>query len=142
MRADQYLGQIRQLKRQISRKRAESERLLTAAEGMGCAPDGDRVQSSGDMDKMAELMSRKIDCDREAESLEWASINLTHKIMHEIMGLPNPNYSLLLEMYYIQCVSISEIAEEWEKSERHIKRIKVQAVQAFSEKYPESIKKS
>lgn len=142
MSGDQFLWQLRTITKKIENKKREAVLWREIAEGLGQSTEGERVQSSGSPDRMAEAISRAVDYERAAEAMTWELINLQHEVILMIDGMGNENHSLILSEYYVHGMSLQEISHEWERSIRHIKRVKREAVAEFSEKYSDRIKKA
>lgn len=135
MNAEQHLGMIRQIKKRIERKEREVERWHDAAYGIGYNMDGERVQSSSSYDKMADAVVRFSDCESELTRLRISLDVWTEILLRETSELSNPDHCMVLEEYYIHCIPISSIAIEWGRTERHIKRIKKQALLEFARQH-------
>lgn len=138
MRAEQYLNQLKWIKRQMMCKRRDAVMWRSLAESLSIANDGDRVQTSGSQDKMADAVSKAVDCEREADKMLTSMIALQRDIINKIENLDNVNHCLILTEYYLHGMTIQQISDEWSRSVRHIKRIKADAIREFSEKYGNS----
>ena len=65
--AKEFLRQARKIETIIRNKSAEREKWLEIAAAVTTNPDGDRVKSSGNQQKMASAVERYADIDREIE---------------------------------------------------------------------------
>lgn len=139
MNADQYLGQLKGMKRIIAMKRREAQMWREVALGSGIGTDGDRVQASSSQDRMADAISKAVDYERAAEALTWSLIDLQHKVIVMLDNMPTTDYGILLSDYYVHDMTIKDIAAEWCFSYRHIQRMKKEALQEFSEKYSKNL---
>ena len=61
MNTKQYLNQVRRSDRMINNKLSEIYQLKTLATSISVATDGDRVQSSGNKDRMGNTVARLVD---------------------------------------------------------------------------------
>lgn len=138
MDADKYLGQLRVFSRLIAMKRREAEMWRSVALGSASGMDADRVQASPNQDRMADAVSKAMDYEKAAEALTWQLINLQLEIVEKLDNMPTTDYGILLSDYYVNGMTVQEIAAEWNYSWRHIQRMKADALKEFAEKYGES----
>ena len=68
MRAKDYLNQISKIDRLIENKIAEMDQWKAIATGTTSYSEGDRVQSSGSKEKMADAVARYLDMENEINS--------------------------------------------------------------------------
>ena len=102
------------------------------AQGIGgMRGDGDKVQASSKQDMMAEAVAKAVDCEREALILTRRLIDLQQRIMVQIDKISRPDYNMLLSEHYVHGLSLLQLSEEWNRSYRHVKRIKAEALQEF-----------
>lgn len=103
--AKEFLRQARKIETIIRNKSAEREKWLEIAAAVTTNPDGDRVKSSGNQQKMASAVERYADIDREIEELAiiWKGIVKT------IEELDTAEYDLLHKVY-IQGLTLKELA--------------------------------
>ena len=132
MNTEQYLSQLRSLKRQIACKRRDAEMWRNIAENISVDLESERVQTSGTQDKMADAIVKATDCEREASNLTYDMIMLQQQIMAQIDGLNDLDYSMVLSEFYVHGMSLLQIANEWGRSVRHIKRVKADAMEKFT----------
>lgn len=137
MNTEQYLSQLRFLRRQIICKRRDAEMWRAVAENLGGSVDTERVQASGASDKMADAIARAVDCERDVNELTCNMVALQREIMLQIDAVGDPDCSMVLNEYYIHGMSLSQISSEWGRSLRHIKRVKADAIAMFSAKFGE-----
>ena len=67
-----------------------------------------------------ELLSDKLDLEKRIEKLKRKSKNIKDSIVEEIDTLEDPRYCEVLEAYFIDCKTISEIAEDMGYTDTHI----------------------
>lgn len=105
------------------------------AESLSVPIEGDRVQSTGSGDKMAESVAKAVDCEREIDKLTFTMLKLQEEIMKRIDSMENYNHSIILSEYYVHGMSLNKISAEWGRSVRHLKRVKSEAIASFGEKF-------
>ena len=135
MNAKEYLEQLGRIKRQIAVKQREAAMWREIANSLGDRNDGDRVQSSGSQDKMADAIANAVDYEKDARMLTCYLVDLQHRIIGMIDGMETLDHSMVLKEYYVHGLSIVDIANEWCMSCRNVKRKKSDALKAFGEKY-------
>ena len=131
MTTREYLSQIRRFDKMISNKREEIYNLRAMVYGTSAPMGGDRVQSSGDKDKLGAFMSKIVDTEREMEGL----VSKRWRIVQEIESLDDTDeYNVLAKKYILQ-KNIKEISIEEHESDRHTLRLVSRAINSFEEKY-------
>lgn len=70
MTAETYLDQIKKIDFMIKNKLQEYQRWVEAAEGIGGAAIGERVQSSRNLHRGADAIGKYIDIEQEIEALK------------------------------------------------------------------------
>ena len=131
MTTREYLSQIRRYDKMIANKREEILNLRSIVFGTGMQMCGERVQSSGDKDKLGSFMSKIVDTEREMEAL----VSKRWGIVQEIESLENTDeYNVLAKKYILQ-KGIKEIAVEEHETERHVLRVISRATSNFENKY-------
>ena len=134
MTTREYLSQIRRYDKMIANKREEILNLRSMVYGISAPIGGDRVQSSGDKDKLGSFMSKIVDTEREMETL----VSKRWGIVQEIESLDDTNeYNVLAKRYILQ-KNIKEIAIEEHESDRHTLRLVSRAINSFEKKYGEN----
>lgn len=115
VKAKEYLQQARKLDRMIRNKTAEKMQWKSVAVGLGSPQMGDKVQSSGNPQKMADAVGLYIDIEKEID----ACIKELHEKRKEIIGvieqLREDEYDLLHKVY-IQYMTLDEVAFERQRS--------------------------
>ncbi len=127
MRAIEFLEQIEKIDTMIANKLEEIEQWKTLAMSTTAAINGDRVQSSGSQQKMAdatlEYLTIESDLKADIEKLKKAR----RDIVSVIEQLPVIQYDVLHKIY-IQGLTFQQIAEIHGKSKGGIGDIKKKAV--------------
>lgn len=117
MRAKEYLLQIRKFDTLINNKQAEVDHWKAVACGTGAWSDGERVQSSGNKQKMASAVDRYVDIQAEITADIDRFIDLKQEVIRTIEALPAAEYDLLHKVY-VQGRTLDEVADHNEKSRR------------------------
>ena len=110
-----FLKQAQKLDRMINNKIAEKEQWLAMAKGMGSFSAGERVQSSGSQQKMADNIEKYVDIDREIDEIIDKLIETKKDILNVIEQL-NVNEYDLLHKVYIQGFELYEVSTMMDKS--------------------------
>ena len=117
MNAKHYLMQIEKLDRMIQNKIAESEYWKDIASGTGMNSDGERVQSQGSKQKMADAVGKYIDIEREITEAIDRLIDLRREIIQTIEMLKNVDHYDVLYKRYVLYKEYFEIADDMRKSQ-------------------------
>lgn len=120
--AKDYLLQIRKIDRLIENKIAEAEHWRSVATGTTACSDGDRVQSSGSKQKMADAVCRYLTMDNEISKAIDRLIDIKQEVINTIEQLPVDEYDILHKKY-VQLKDFYEIAVELDKSYSNITTI-------------------
>lgn len=75
-----------------------------------------------------DLIADKIDLEKRIKRLKSKSRKLKEEIVDEIDTLDDPRYCEVLEAYFIDCLTIEEIADKEGYTERHMYRLYNEAV--------------
>ena len=129
MKAKDYLKQIEKLDTLIQNKLAEKGRWKDIALGITTSTEGERVQSSGSQQKMADAINRCIDIEREIDSFVDSMVDLKKEIIQTIEQL-NPTEYDVLHKRYIQNMTFDEIAEAKRKSKSWATTVHGRALQS------------
>jgi DNA-directed RNA polymerase specialized sigma subunit len=111
----EYMLQVRKLDMMITNKLAEVEHWKCIATSTTTAADGERVQSSGSKQKMADAVARYIDIEREINADIDRLIDKKQEIIRTIEQLPTVEYDILHKMY-IQNMDFYKVADSYGKS--------------------------
>ena len=131
MTTREYLSQIRRYDKKISNKREEILNLRSMVYGTSAPMGGDRVQKSGDKDKLGSFMSKIVDMEQELKEM----ISKRCSIVQEIENLENVDeYDVLAKKYILQ-KNVKEIASETGKTPRQIFSVTSKAIDNFEKKY-------
>lgn len=114
-KAQEYLEQVEKLNAMIENKMAESKQWRDVALGITSSTEGERVQSSGSQQKMADAIDRVVDLQAEINALIDKMIDLKQDIIKTIEHLNATEYDVLHKRY-IQGMTFDEIGAAKRKS--------------------------
>lgn len=115
MTAKEYLLQVKKLDMMISNKLAEVEHWKSIATSTTISGDGERVQSSGSQQKMADAVARYMDIEREINAAIDKLVERRKEIIKTIEQLPPIEYDILHKVY-IQGRDFFDVADVYNKS--------------------------
>ena len=114
-RAQEYLEQVDKLNAMIENKMAEVEQWRGVALGITSHSEGERVQSSGSQQKMADAVNRVIDLQSEINDMIDNLVDLKQEIIRTIERLNATEYDVLHKRY-IQGMTFDEVGDAKGKS--------------------------
>ena len=135
METKKYLSQIERLDRVIQNKLTEIYQLKTMACNIVVSTENERVQSSGDKERMASTVAKIVDIEREIDSLIDTQLERKNVIIGQIESLENNDMYHILFNRYVKRASFGDIAKEMNYSERHIITLHGEALQEFERKF-------
>lgn len=115
MRAKDYLQQLKKLDAIIKNKMIEKEQWRDIALGITARTDGERVQSSGSQQKMANAIDKCIDIEREIDEMIDRLYDLKQEIIKTIEQLNATEYDVLHKRY-VQDMNFAEIGASKKKT--------------------------
>lgn len=116
MKAEYYVRQVEKLDKLIANKLVEKEQWQAVAmTTTASANDGDRVQSSGNQQKMAEAVHKMIEIDKEIDDLIDKFVDQKLSVIKTLEQLETVEYDILHKIY-IQYMDMHQIAENYGKS--------------------------
>ena len=115
MDAKKYLQQVSKLNKLIENKMIEKEQWKAIAISTGTFSDGERVQSSGSQQKMADAVCKCVDIERELDDCIDRYIDTKNEVIHTIEQLPAVEYDVLHKLY-IQDMDYYDVAAAYGKS--------------------------
>jgi predicted DNA-binding protein YlxM (UPF0122 family) len=80
-----------------------------------------------------DLLGDKMELERRISRLKRKGQDLKREILDEIDTLDDPRYCEILESFFINCLTIEEIAEEEGYTERHIYRLYNEAISILAD---------
>ena len=115
MNARDFLKQLKKLNKMIENKLNEKEQWKSIATGTTAQMGGERVQSSGSQQKMADAVVRFIDIEKEIDDCIDQLINTKKDVIAVIEQLNASEYDLLHKVY-VQFFTLQEVADLYDKS--------------------------
>lgn len=115
MKAKEYLIQVEKLDMMIQNKIIEMEQWKSMATSTTSYSDGDRVQSSGSQQKMADAVHKYIEIEKEINVFIDRLIDTKKDVISTIEQLPAIEYDLIHKVY-IQGVTLYEAASAYDKT--------------------------
>lgn len=129
LRAKEYLQEIPKLNKLIKNKRIEKEQLLSIAYGITSHSEGERVQSSGNPQKMANAVETLVDYDREIDALAKRK----KEIISDIEQLNSVEYDILHKIY-VQGKNLYDVADLYDKSYSWVTTVHGRALKKVQDK--------
>jgi DNA-directed RNA polymerase specialized sigma subunit len=109
------MRQIERLDTIIQNKLIEKEQWKAIALGVTASTEGERVQSSGSQQKMADAVGRFVDMEAEIDALVDELIGVKMDVIKRIEQLSMFEYNVLHKIY-VQRLSMTEAADAMNKS--------------------------
>jgi DNA-directed RNA polymerase specialized sigma subunit len=109
LRAKEYLQKIGKYDMLIKNKLVEKQRWNDIALGITPQMNGERVQSSGNQQKMACAIERMIDIERELDEYIDRLIDTRNEVLSVIEQLDKEEYDFL-HLVYVQHFTLGEVA--------------------------------
>jgi DNA-directed RNA polymerase specialized sigma24 family protein len=113
--AFEFLNELKKIDAMIKNKEIEIEQWKSIATSSTVHSDGERVQSSGSKQKMADAVIEFVDIAAEVEVEKNRLIQKKRDIIRVIEQLPATQYDLLHKIY-VQCFTLAEAADMEMKS--------------------------
>lgn len=110
MTAKEYLKQIDKLDALIKNKLIEVQQWKDIAFGITAQMGGERVQSSGNQQKMAAAIEKYVDIEKEIDAHIDRLIDLRNEVISVIEQLDREEYELL-HCVYVQHIPLKDVAE-------------------------------
>lgn len=123
MEPKEFLSQYRRAVTDIENLETEAEELENMAMGITVSTEGDRVQTSGKKDRMAELAAKAADIRIDIMGKRTEALETMHRVSRLIAGMENNRYRKLLHMRYIKGATWEEIAVNMHYSIKHIYKL-------------------
>lgn len=115
MNARNFLKQPKKLDKMIENKIVEKEQWKSIASGTTTPMNGERVQSSGSQQKMADAVARYLDIETEINGIIDRLIDTKKDVIRVIEHLNVYEYDLLHKVY-IQFFTLQEVADLYDRS--------------------------
>lgn len=109
MQAKEFMERVKLLDKMIENKQVEIMQWKTMALNTVAHSDGDRVQTSGSKQKMADAVDRYVDLEREASECINKLIESKREVLNIIEQLKPDEYDVMHKIY-IQYYTLKETA--------------------------------
>lgn len=139
MTAKQYLSQISRLNKMISNKLSEIYQIKSMALNISVLNENEKVQTSGNKDRIGDMVSRMVDLEKEAQEYVKIYTSLRRNVVMQIDSMPKENHYKVLFAKYIEEKTFDAIADEMGYSWRHVIRIHGEALAEFEQMYGSEI---
>ncbi len=110
MRAKEYLQQIEKLDALIKNKLIEKQQWMDVALGITPQMSIDRVQSTGNQQKMASAVEKMVDIERELDEYVDRLIDTRNEVLKVLEQLDKEEYDFL-HLVYVQHYSLRCVAD-------------------------------
>lgn len=131
METKQYLNRISELDRMINNKLSELSQLKMMAYGVTAFNDGERVQASGDKDRLGNTVAKIVDMEKEIDKFVDQFVDLKKEILQMLSMLESQRHKQILFKKYFEYKSIYTIADELGMSDRGCKKAHKRALEEF-----------
>lgn len=142
MKAKEYLLQVSKIDKLITNKLIEKEQWRSIATGTTASSDGERVQSSGSQQKMADAVHKMLEIEEEINRYIDKLIDTKLDVVHTIEQLPHTEYDICHKMYigifeegsnttYLNCYEVADLYNKsysWSKKVHGRALKKIQAI--------------
>ena len=133
MRAIELLVEYVRLRKRIRLLQAQIEARRERAEALSGWPEGDRVQTSHEPDKIGRAVAELADSEAELMDMEADAIERMDEIEALLRMLRNPDGALVIQYKYIRGMSWDEVAETMNYSSRWVQELKRKAIREIDE---------
>lgn len=125
-----WLGRYRQNRGKIDRLSERLEILDQHITGIK-SPRLSGMPRGGTPVTTADLLGDKIELEERVKRLQNKGARYRREILEPIDDLADETLAEILESYYIRCLTIEEIADQLQYSERHVWRLFSQAIETI-----------
>lgn len=126
-KAERFLQQLEMQKTIIQNKKIELEQMREIAFGITAHSEGERVQSAGSKQKMADAVVRCVDMEEEINQLTNKLNDTMRDVAEVIEQLRVAEYDVLHKMYF-QGMTKDEVAAEKGKSKSWVSSVRGNAL--------------
>lgn len=128
MSAIEILAEYVRLRKKIRLLQVQVDIKRELAEALSGWPEGDRVQSSHEPDRIGRAVADLADRENELIGLKLEAIDRMEEIEGLLRELENPDYALVLEYKYVRGESWDDVAESMNYSTRWVQELKRKAI--------------
>lgn len=135
MDVKEYLNQIDRLDKMIQNKICELEQIKQSLTSISIPYDREKIQTSGEKDKIGSAVCKIIDIENEITELVEQFTQKRKTIVNQIDNLENSDYYHVLSMRYVLKKTFEEISYNTNWSIRKVFSLHAKALVVFDEKY-------
>ena len=135
MTTNEYLNQIERLDKMISNKLSEIYQLKIMACSITVSGNSERVQTSGNQDKLGSTIANIVDLERETDELVDSLVDKRKEILRQIDNMKNIDHYDVLHKHYVERRTFQDIADSENWSIRQVFNIHGRALQEFEKMY-------
>ena len=135
MTTKEYLNQIERLDKMITNKLSEIYQLKIMACSITVSGDSERVQTSGNQDKLGSTIAKIVDLERETDELVDSLVDKRKEILSQIDNMKNIDHYDVLHKHYVERRTFQDIADSENWSIRQVFNIHGRALQEFEKMY-------
>lgn len=135
MTTKEYLNQIERLDKMITNKLSEIYQLKIMACSITVSGDSERVQTSGNQDKLGSTIAKIVDLERETDELVDSLVDKRKEILKQIDSMTNIDHYDVLHKHYVERRTFQDIADSENWSIRQVFNIHGRALQEFEKMY-------
>nr|DAQ01224.1 MAG TPA: Protein of unknown function (DUF1492) [Caudoviricetes sp.] len=135
MTTKEYLNQIERLDKMITNKLSEIYQLKIMACSITVSGDSERVQTSGNQDKLGSTIAKIVDLERETDELVDSLVDKRKEILKQIDSMKNIDHYDVLHKHYVERRTFQDIADSENWSIRQVFNIHGRALQEFEKMY-------
>lgn len=135
MTTKEYLNQIERLDKMITNKLSEIYQLKIMACSITVSGDSERVQTSGNQDKLGSTIAKIVDLERETDELVDSLVDKRKEILKQIDSMKNIDHYDVLHKHYVERRTFQDIADTENWSIRQVFNIHGRALQEFEKMY-------
>ena len=135
MTTKEYLNQIERLDKMITNKLSEIYQLKIMACSITVSGDSERVQTSGNQDKLGSTIAKIVDLERETDELVDSLVDKRKEILRQIDNMKNIDHYDVLHKHYVERRTFQDIAYSENWSIRQVFNIHGRALQEFEKMY-------
>ena len=114
-KAKDFLRQLKKLDKMIENKMIEKEQWKAIATGTTAQMGGERVQTSGSQQKMADAVGTYIDIEEDINRCIDKLIDAKQEVISVIEQLNATEYDILHKIY-VQYITLDDVAEMYDKT--------------------------
>jgi hypothetical protein len=135
MTTKEYLNQIERLDKMITNKLSEIYQLKIMACSITVSGNSERVQTSGNQDKLGSTIAKIVDLERETDELVDSLVDKRKEILRQIDNMKNIDHYDVLHKHYVERRTFQDIADSENWSIRQVFNIHGRALQEFEKMY-------